>query len=376
MVLYVYNSQMVLQGIIEQFTSLVWTRKYWDCGEFKLLVPFTQDHNRLIQTGNIIMKHGDNEAAEIQYISISKNLEGYEVIEVQGKFLTHWMSKRLVLNPLVNVNARTQELIRRMVNENCIATDDERVIPHLSMGNDTIIDTEPIEYNSEEYDNLLDAVVDLAQHAKMGFKITTDRATGEHTFSTYKGVDYTDDNTSGNPPCIFSQEYDNVLEQEYTKSIEKHKNTAYVTGEEPKEDSGEERKVIVLNPSNTGLDRCEVMISGSDIKKEYKDDNDVDVVLTDDEYVAALTDRGKEKIAQYEISQAFSSEINTRANLRYREDFDVGDKVTCINRTWNIKINARITEISETYEVGNDGLELTFGESIPSIYKQIKSMAK
>ena len=79
---------------------------------------------------------------------------------------------------------------------------------------------------------------------------------------------------------------------------------------------------------------------------------------------------------KFTISQAFSSEINSAANLTYREDFDLGDRVTCINKTWNVRIDARITEISETYELKGEGLEITFGESIPSLYKQIKNMAK
>ena len=41
MELYVYSSDMELQGIVEKIASLIWTRRYWSCGEFKLLVPFT-----------------------------------------------------------------------------------------------------------------------------------------------------------------------------------------------------------------------------------------------------------------------------------------------------------------------------------------------
>ncbi|MUT97748.1 MAG: hypothetical protein EP147_19680 [Subdoligranulum sp.] len=56
------------------------------CGEFKLLVPFTEEHARLLVKENIIIKRGGNEAAEIRYIHITKNSQGMEEIEVQGKF--------------------------------------------------------------------------------------------------------------------------------------------------------------------------------------------------------------------------------------------------------------------------------------------------
>ena len=52
-------------GVIEEITSLLWTRKYWEPGNFKLLVPFNDTHNQLLKEDNIIIKHGDTEAAEI-----------------------------------------------------------------------------------------------------------------------------------------------------------------------------------------------------------------------------------------------------------------------------------------------------------------------
>ena len=60
----------------------------------------------------------------------------------------------------------------------------------------------------------------------------------------------------------------------------------------------------------------------------------------------------------------------------YRDDFDIGDRVTCFNKTWNVRIDARITEVSEISESTGDRLEITFGESIPSVYRQLKAMTK
>ena len=55
MELYIYDAEMNMLGIVEQITSLIWTRRYWDCGEFKLLVPFNDAHNRLLQAENIVI---------------------------------------------------------------------------------------------------------------------------------------------------------------------------------------------------------------------------------------------------------------------------------------------------------------------------------
>ena len=44
---------------------------------------------------NIIIKRGGNEAAEIRYIHITKNSQGMEEIEVQGKLLLSAIGKRI-----------------------------------------------------------------------------------------------------------------------------------------------------------------------------------------------------------------------------------------------------------------------------------------
>jgi len=46
--------------------------------------------------------------------------------------------------------------------------------------------------------------------------------------------------------------------------------------------------------------------------------------------------------------------------------------VTCIEKRWGIKINSRITEVSQTWEKGKTTLEATFGESTPTLLEAIK----
>ena len=114
MELYVYSRDMTLQGIVEKISSLIWTRRYWSCGEFKLLVPFTEEHARLLVKENIIIKRGGNEAAEIRYIHITKNSQGMEEIEVQGKFLLSWIGKRILTTQIITKDT-TQNILYAIV---------------------------------------------------------------------------------------------------------------------------------------------------------------------------------------------------------------------------------------------------------------------
>ena len=374
MELYVYSSEMELQGIVEKIASLIWTRRYWSCGEFKLLVPFTEEHSRMLVKNNIIMKRGDDEAAQIRYVSITKNSQGLEEIEVQGKFLIAWIGKRIIKKQIIT-NDTTQNILYRIVRENVTnPADTARKIPDVSIATDDE-DTESgvIDYTSEQYTNAQLAAETAAKAAKLGIRMRTDARTGAHVFSVYEGRDLTAGNTAGNAPCIFSQEFDNIVEQEYTNSVENLKTTAFVGGEEKE---GVARKVAEVGGSAAGLAREEVFINATDIVQEYEDDDGEQVTLTDAEYLALLSARGAEELEQYTETLSFGSKINTFANLIYRTDYDLGDRVTCVNKRWGIRIDVRITEIAETYQNNVEEIDITFGESLPALLTQIRQITK
>lgn len=374
MELYVYSSEMELQGIVEKIASLIWTRRYWSCGEFKLLVPFTEEHSRMLVKNNIIMKRGDDEAAQIRYVSITKNSQGLEEIEVQGKFLIAWIGKRIIKKQIITKDT-TQNILYRIVRENVTnPADTARKIPDVSIATDDE-DTESgvIDYTSEQYTNAQLAAETAAKAAKLGIRMRTDARTGAHVFSVYEGRDLTAGNTAGNAPCIFSQEFDNIVEQEYTNSVENLKTTAFVGGEEKE---GVARKVAEVGGSAAGLAREEVFINATDIVQEYEDDDGTQVSLTDTEYLALLSARGAEELEQYAETLSFGSKINTFANLIYRTDYDLGDRVTCVNKRWGIRIDVRITEIAETYQNNVEEIDITFGESLPALLTQIRQITK
>ena len=374
MELYVYSSDMELQGIVEKIASLIWTRRYWSCGEFKLLVPFTEEHSRMLVKNNIIMKRGDDEAAQIRYVSVTKNSQGLEEIEVQGKFLIAWIGKRIIKKQIIT-NDTTQNILYRIVRENVTnPADTVRKIPDVSIADDDA-DTESgvIDYTSEQYTNAQLAAETAAKAAKLGIRMRTDARTGTHVFSVYEGRDLTAGNSAGNAPCIFSQEFDNIVEQEYTNSIENLKTTAFVGGEEKE---GVARKVAEVGGSAAGLEREEVFINATDIVQEYEDDDGEQVSLTDTEYLALLSARGAEELEQYAETLSFGSKVNTFANLIYRTDYDLGDRVTCVNKRWGIRIDVRITEIAETYQNNVEEIDITFGESLPALLTQIRQITK
>lgn len=370
MELYIYDTGLVLHGVIDEITTLIWTRRYWACGEFKLLVPFTETHVALLKKYRLIMKRRDNEAGEIRYVNIKKNTQGLEEIEVQGRFTTNWIGKRVVLNQIITTD-RTQNILRRIVLENVVSPAvAARRIGNIYLADVSGISRDNIEYASEYMVNALLACETAAKASKLGFHIYTDIRAQRHYFRVYDGRDLTADQTE-NAPCVFSQEFDNILEQEYTNSIENLRTTAYVGGED-RQDAP--RRVVEVGGVAAGLERDEVFTNATDITQTYKNNAGVDVTMTNAQYDEMLAQRGRAELEHFAETLAFSSKVNTHSNLKYKEDYDLGDRVTCVNKRWGVKINVRITEIAEIYQKNIEEIEITFGESLPVLLDVIRQI--
>ena len=173
-----------------------------------------------------------------------------------------------------------------------------------------------------------------------------------------------------NPPVVFSREFDNILEQEFTNSTERLRSTAFVGGEERHD---RPRRVVEVGTTAAGLDRAEVFINATDIQQVLLNPDGSQTVVPDPQYNAMLSSRGVQSLEYFAETLAFTSKVNTHANLKYKDDYDLGDRVTCVNRRWGIRINVRITEISEIYQDHNiPEIEITFGESLPALIDQIR----
>ena len=228
------------------------------------------------------------------------------------------------------------------------------------------------DYTNEHLKALGDEVRDVCQQGKIGYDILICERTGKYGFYLYDGADLTSGNTDGNAPCIFSRDFDNVNEQEYEDSTENLKNFAYVRGAS---DSQQVQEVVTVDNGNkTGYDLMEVLVDATDMTRTAENSEGQQEDIPVATYRAMLASRGNTELAAMVENYTFNSSINIRSNLRYKEDFDLGDRVTCIEKRWGITINSRITEITQTFEAGKVLIEATFGESAPTLLDKIKKV--
>lgn len=380
----VFDKALNALGVIDEMSALIWTCRYFKVGEFKLLAPITASNKELLVVGNIISKHDQyidfadssgniwRRAAEITYVHYTKDERGQEQIEARGYMLSRWLSQR-VINPQIQLNGNCQAIVNQLIMKNIGASAPARrkfpqfiTLPQGNYGGISIA------YSNEALKDLGDEVRDVCQSGKLGYDILICERTKQYGFYLYQGNDYTADNTAGNPPCIFSRDFDNVNEQDFEDSTDNVKNYAFVRGAT---DQDERQEVATVDrAAASGLALYEVLVDASDISRDAENGSGELVPIPAAQYTAMLISRGNTELDNMIENYTFNSSINVLSNLTYKKDFDLGDRVTCVEKQWGLTINSRITEITQTYEKGKALIEATFGESAPTLLDKIKRL--
>ncbi|SHJ64653.1 virus ReqiPepy6 Gp37-like protein [Hathewaya proteolytica DSM 3090] len=366
MELYVFNPQYEFVGIIEGYSSFRWIRRFYNCGEFELHIPINTRNLELLVEDNLILKNDDTEVAIITSRQLKLNTNGMQELTIHGRFMKYIFNRRIIWDT-VNYNNNLTELIMiELVNKNVInPTNVNRKIQNIQLGvvnNFTDTLSKQISYK-----DLLDSLFDITTISNISFKLDFNINDKKLYFNTFKGLDRTVGQNT-NIRAIFSTEFDNILEQEYTDSNENFKNTVLIAGE----GQGTQRKKVVVGEDNSGIARKEMFIDARDIQSD-----NTDVTLTQEQYNNILITKGVEALKQCTDNYSFNSVINTnQTNLTYKKDYDLGDIVTCVNTDWGLQVDTRITEIEEVYENGTIQINVVFGNELPTLIDKLKFKLK
>lgn len=366
MELKIFNRDLELIGIVDSFSSLIWNRKYNSLGDFQLNILFTSEVNSILNVDNIVYKD-NGECGFITSKEIKVDDDGTESIEVKGKFILGYLERRIIWGQ-ENINSNVIDASYMLVDNNCISCKEQRKIPALILGEKISYEIHLVKQIS--YDNLLDTVCSIVQAHELGVKVDFDIINKKLVFKIYEGIDRSI-NQKVVAPVIFSRDFENVLSQNYIESNNNYKNVALIGGA----GEGAERKTTAIG-QQSGLDRYELFVDARDIgdtRYVTNDNNEsIEEPMPDNEYIELLKNRGNEKLTQYYKIKSFDSTININSNLKYKEDYDLGDVVTFFDRKWGITIDTRITEISEVYDVEGLTINITFGNGAPILIEMMK----
>lgn len=347
----IIDSEFNLLAEIDDYESLIWTRRWHKAGEFELHISVNKANTGELQKGRIIF--AGNKAAFILHREISVSETGEEEVLIKGPAVASMMGRRITVPPAGfaydRVNSNTESIMKGYVDRNCVnPADVNRTFQSL------VIAANQARGGSLVYQSrlkFLDLELEkLSLASGLGWDVTLDIANMQWVFDAFDGRDLTAGQTV-NPPVIFSVDFDAVKAQTFIDSDIGYRNIGYVGGQ----GEGDAREIIEVGSGLSGLNRVEAFIDARDISEG-----------------ADLPARGQQKLSEMSAIQTFDSEILTNGPYQYQVDWDLGDIITAMNRKWGVTLNARITEVKEIYEPGGLRLEATFGNNVPSLVERIK----
>lgn len=339
----IYGRNLFRIGQIENQTSLIWTRKFYEPGTFELHAPITDENLYMLKEGNIVGKKGSAEAGIIEDIEKEESDIKNE-ITVKGRFLSSYMDRRLI-KKTVNFSGYIEVAMRQLYS-GCIP------IPLVELGSLNGF-TERAEFQVT-MKNLLAYENKLSRAGAIGFRFRPDFVNHKIIFETYQGKDRTLSQHENNR-VIFSEDYNNLNNAIYKYNSQNLKTFAIVGGQ----GEGDARTYYELG-GGEGYDLREVFVDAKDLNPDG---------MTAAGYKAALLQRAQETLNESIVSESLECETEAEINFTYKEDYDLGDIVTVRKKKWNLYMNQRITELSEVYEYGGMTVVPTFGDPLPEKIK-------
>lgn len=267
---------------------------------------------------------------------------------------------------------KLESVIKSFVKYNCIEPkDSNRIIPNLILSPDTGIDIDADEtYTNSELDVSL---WEICKKYNASYEVLMDHMNKKYVFNVFIGADRSSIQTD-NDIVIFSKEFDNVITQSYTDDLSNYKSTVYITSNEDENNVGS----ILYKVGNevSGYNRREIILDAANIRKEYTDENDNKIVMTDAQFKDALKEYGTNKVSEYKRIQTFQSDVEVYSRYTFGVHYFLGDIITNRNDEIGVINHTRVVSSRETYSNKGYELSLDFGVGIPTLIDKIKRKVK
>lgn len=340
----VMTDQFIRLAVIDDYSSFIWSSRYYTTGDFQLIVDATPEYMTLFKEQYYIVRDDDENVGIIENIFVERTEDGNDRLIIKGRFIDSVIGRRIIAEQ-TTVSGKISDCIEQLLDENIISPSNAaRQIDNFVIDSYEVATAFQAQYTGK---NLLETISAICETYGIGYKVTLN-ANREFVFKLYEGVDRTYDQNV-NDWVIFSDTYDNLISSEYEENYQKVVTSVLVAGE----GEGLERKTAWVGDDKTGLERYEV----------YKDQRNIrsnNGEIPDEEYIELLREAGKESLTKY--TTAFTGKVYFE-NIKYKTDIGLGDLCVIQNDNWGIYINSRLVEVIESVdETGAYTITPTFGK--------------
>lgn len=313
----VLDKNFVAIAVVDRFESLIWTDRYQEIGDFELYLPMSLEYVEIFKKDYYLWMKESEHVMIVEKIQIDTDIEMGTHLTVTGKSLEKLLTRRIIWEQ-TRFRSKINTAMKKMLTESFISPAiAARKVPNFVYKDAVGLDDISVD-KQHSGTEVYEATVEFCKLYGLGFiiRLSDDN---EFVFNLYKGEDRSYDQLK-NPTVIFSPRFENLISSEYFDTNENEKNVALVAGED--EGLGAGRRTLVIGDAE-GLDRREMYVDARDIQSETEDGTQI----SDEDYIARLDVRGKEKMLDYKAETAFTGEAETVRSFKYGADFFMGDIV-------------------------------------------------
>lgn len=326
-------------------TSITWTERYRDPGEFEIVAPLSSGLMQFLPLGTLISHMKTYEVMFVENQEITDDKNGDPQIKITGRSLEAFLNNRIVGMNQVRSNSALQEYVmgadytwNQVVGlivdhiQNGLYPGDmiPNVFPYTSISGTGVIEPRSIRRMS-----LHNAILELMAIDDLGIKTirrnpfgVPDSSDVNTNLVVYRGVNRTS-------TVVFSWKAGDLDQTEYLWSDKTLKNSVVVLGRYI--------NVVVDTPGANGYDRRSGVVAGDDIDGIYNAPP-TGGALTD--VINKMSTRGRAALNSQIRTTITRTDLSDTTRYQYRTDFDVGDLVS-VDGNFGQIATMRITEFAE-----------------------------
>lgn len=265
--LVVLNTNLDAISIIDTYSSLIWTDRYNEYGDFEIYTRMSESILEYVKQDYYLRSRDSEHIMIIEKLLVSSDVEEGNNLTITGRSLESILDRRIIWGQKT-ISGNLQNGIKTLLDENVISpSKPERKIDNFIFEAST--DPAVVGLTIEaQYtgDNLYDVIHNLCSERNIGFQVTLND-NKQFVFKLYSGTDRSYDQIE-NTYVIFSPKFDNLISSNYIESKSALKNVTLVGGE----GEGSSRRYTAVG-NISGLERRELFTDARDVSS----DSNVDI---------------------------------------------------------------------------------------------------
>lgn len=350
--IYVFERDLSDRKSVSSVHSIDWTDKYNEIGSFSIIVGATDRNAEILKNDKIIYYEGA--AGIIQQVICETT-----TITVNGKALSELLNQRIILND-TTISTVESSMYSAWTNNR----------------RDMDVESSTSRGLTESYNTVLwglqfgDATQTMCKEVDLGFRVVLDLDNKKKMFEIYKGADKSQINDPQG--VVFSTSKNTLSGIQIDNDDSSLKNVAYVFAADENE-----KRIVEVVGDTTGANRRELIVDQSGMMPEAEHDIfDEDGNKIGTQPAETMTEfRQRLRTMGLDALRDYTSRLNFTAIVpasEYGKKFNLGDRVRCYSKKYNLQLTVRITEMRRIVDTTGSQMELTLGEPKISMKDMVK----